>query len=332
MDVRYSEEQQLLDATAREIAAGIGRHDGRPEGDPSTGWETLATAGLVGMRMPEDAGGAGATALDVAVVVEALAARPCRVPFLGPVLGAELLVLGGAEPQLLGEVAEGTRRFVPVVTRDLRAPSGAGVGLDAAGAEAGVGIEKGRLVGAELGEPLPAADLTRVLAATTGPRPVPGAGGIDPAAAIRWEALALALLAADAVGVMQGSLDEAVAHASSRSQFGRAIGSFQAVQHLCADALVRTEAARTLMWHAAWAVDALDPAEALDAARGAKAYASDAVRDVCEAAIQVLGGIGVTWESVAHLYLRRGLLDRQLLGDSRRQHLAIAEGRLGPAA
>lgn len=332
MDVRYSDEQQLLDTTAREIAAGIGRYDGRPGGDPSAGWATLAGAGLAGMRLPEEVGGAGAGALEVAIVVEAVAARPCRVPFLGPVLGAELLVLGGVEPALLAEVAEGSRRYVPVVGRDLRALAATGLAFDAAGADAGVSIEEGRLVGATLGEPVPTADLTRIFAPTAAVAELPGAGAVDPASTARWEALALALLAADAVGVMQGSLDEAVTHASSRSQFGRAIGAFQAVQHLCADALVRLEAARTLMWHAAWAVDALDPLEALDAARDAKAYASDAVRDVCESVIQVLGGIGVTWESVAHLYLRRGLLDRQLLGDARSQHLAIAERRLGSAA
>lgn len=333
MDATFTDEQQLLADTARQVAQGIGRFDGRPGGDPSAGWNVLAESGFVGMRLPEWVGGAGATALDVAILATALAAAPCRVPFLGPVLVGELLVAAGADRELLAAVADGSRRFGPVLAATLDGLAGEGVVLDGAGAEAGIGLAQDRLVARRIGEQIDGVDLTRVVSRSDDLVDVGGLGGeVAADARSRWEALALTLVSADAVGVMEGVLDEAVAHAGGRVQFGRPIGSFQAVQHLCADAFVQLEASRTLAWYAAWAVDELDTAEALAAARAAKAYVADAVRDVCEASIQVLGGIGVTWESVAHLYLRRGLLDRQLFGDGRTQCLAIAGHRLGRAA
>ena len=124
----------------------------------------------------------------------------------------------------------------------------------------------------------------------------------------RWTALGLSLACADLVGTMEGAVQLATAYASARRQYGAAIGSFQAVQHLLADAYVQTEGARSVTLHAAWAVDELAPADALAAAAVAKAYCARAARQVCETAIQVHGGIGNTWECLAHLYLRRALL------------------------
>jgi alkylation response protein AidB-like acyl-CoA dehydrogenase len=127
-------------------------------------------------------------------------------------------------------------------------------------------------------------------------------------------ALGLALTAADLVGVMTGAVRLATGYARDRRQYGVAIGSFQAVQHLLADALVATEGSRSIALHAAWAVDALPPAEALAAAAAAKAYCARAARQVCETAIQVHGGIGNTWECLAHVFLRRALLSADLFG------------------
>jgi hypothetical protein len=124
----------------------------------------------------------------------------------------------------------------------------------------------------------------------------------------------LALTSADLVGVMQGALDLAVNYARDRAQYGQPIGAFQAVQHLLADAAVVTEGSRSVMLHAAWAVDALDEADALAAAAAAKAYCSRAARDVCETSIQVHGGIGNTWECLAHIYLRRALTSIDAFG------------------
>ncbi len=129
-----------------------------------------------------------------------------------------------------------------------------------------------------------------------------------------WCALGLALTCADLVGTMRGAIDLTVDYASVRQQFGRAIGSFQAVQHLLADAYVAMEGSRSVARHAAWAVDALAPPAALAAAAVAKAYCARSARTVCETAIQVHGGIGNTWECLAHVYLRRALLSTEVLG------------------
>jgi alkylation response protein AidB-like acyl-CoA dehydrogenase len=130
----------------------------------------------------------------------------------------------------------------------------------------------------------------------------------------RWTALGLAVTAAELVGSMRGALDLARDYAGERRQYGKAIGSFQAVQHLLADALVATEGSRSISLHAAWAVDALPPAEALAAGAMAKAYAARVARTVCETAIQVHGGIGNTWECLAHVHLRRAFLSSDVLG------------------
>ena len=113
---------------------------------------------------------------------------------------------------------------------------------------------------------------------------------------------------------MQGAVDLAAGYAAERRQYGVPVGSFQAVQHLLADALVATEGSRSVALHAAWAVDALPPDEALAAAAVAKAYCARAARTVCETAIQVHGGIGNTWECLAHVHLRRALLSSDVLG------------------
>jgi alkylation response protein AidB-like acyl-CoA dehydrogenase len=139
-------------------------------------------------------------------------------------------------------------------------------------------------------------------------RPV-GTGPLDAVTA-----LGLALTCADLVGVMTGAVRLATDYARDRRQYGVAIGSFQAVQHLLADAIVAAEGSRSLALHAAWAVDALPPAEALAAAAAAKAYCARAARTVCETAIQVHGGIGNTWECLAHVFLRRALLSADLFG------------------
>jgi alkylation response protein AidB-like acyl-CoA dehydrogenase len=129
-----------------------------------------------------------------------------------------------------------------------------------------------------------------------------------------WQSLGLALASADLVGVMRGALDLTTDYARSRRQYGAPIGSFQAVQHLLADAFVAMEGSRSIALHAAWAVDALPAPDALAAASAAKAYCARAARTVCETAIQVHGGIGNTWDCLAHVFLRRALLSSDLFG------------------
>jgi alkylation response protein AidB-like acyl-CoA dehydrogenase len=129
---------------------------------------------------------------------------------------------------------------------------------------------------------------------------------------------------------MRSGLTGVVEYSKERIQYGVPIGSFQAIQHLCAEALVQTEAASSATKYAAWAVDELAAGDALLAARTAKAYTCSVARDVPETVMQVYGGIGQTWEHIAHLFTRRALLDRLVFGDRSEQLLRIADARLGP--
>src|SRR5262249_24565149 len=113
-------------------------------------------------------------------------------------------------------------------------------------------------------------------------------------------------VSAELVGIVQKVLEITVEFAKTRQQFGRPSGGFQAVQHQCADMLLWTESARSAAYYAAWALTAGIP-EADRALSIAKAYCSDAAREVCHRGIQVHGGIGFTWEHDLHLYLKRAM-------------------------
>ncbi len=128
----------------------------------------------------------------------------------------------------------------------------------------------------------------------------------------RWLALALASTSADLVGTARGAHNLACEYAKIREQYGNSIGSYQAIAHLLAESLALIEGSVSILRHAAWAVDELAPAEAIRAARVAKIYCARAARTVCETAIQVHGGIGNTWECLAHVYLRRALTSTEL--------------------
>ena len=176
------------------------------------------------------------------------------------------------------------------------------------------------------------ADLTRVvrpIPAGVDVRPIVGGRQLTPADLAGWNALGLALTSADLVGVMRGVLDVTVAYASERRQYGVPIGSFQAVQHLLAEARALLEGSVSVALHASWAVDNLAAEEACAAGRVAKIYCARAARTVCETAIQVHGGIGNTWECIVHVYLRRALLSSTWFGDDGVQLHRLERGRLG---
>jgi alkylation response protein AidB-like acyl-CoA dehydrogenase len=122
-------------------------------------------------------------------------------------------------------------------------------------------------------------------------------------------------LVAEMVGGMQRLLDITVEYAKTRKQFGRPIGQFQAVQHMCADMLLMTESSRSAVYYAAWAMSE-DESSAPAAVSVAKAYASDAYREVGNRAIQVHGGMGFTWENDVHLYYRRAKASEIAFGDA----------------
>jgi alkylation response protein AidB-like acyl-CoA dehydrogenase len=132
-----------------------------------------------------------------------------------------------------------------------------------------------------------------------------------------------AALACEAVGIAQKALELGVEHASTREQFGRKIGVYQAVSHQLADTYVETELARSLAYWAAWCV-AEDDEQAPIAVAAAKSYAADAAVAACERSIQVHGGIGFTWEHVLHTYYKRALWIQAYGGYSRVHRAKIA--------
>ena len=341
MDVRLNDEHLLVQQTAAHLAADhallMARIDAAAVPDDGA-WTALRDTGFLAMHAPEALGGVGASALDVALVAEQLGSNLCTVPFVAQaVLAPELLALAGLG-DLVADVAAGSRRLTLALDPTLRAIARAGepcVAWDSAHAtHALLFDESQRLCWCEVaGEQLPALDRTRVV------RSIDGAtsAGASPLSVValtaddraRFDALAYTMIAADLVGVMQGALDSAVSYVRDRVQFGAAVGSFQAVQHLAADAAALVEGSRSSLWHAAWAVDALAPIEARLAARQAKAYATRAARQVVEISVQLHGGIAITWEHLAHVRVRRALFMGVSLGDERAQLQAIADHRLG---
>ncbi|HEX8685621.1 MAG TPA: acyl-CoA dehydrogenase family protein, partial [Pyrinomonadaceae bacterium] len=135
--------------------------------------------------------------------------------------------------------------------------------------------------------------------------------------------VATAVLCAEMVGGMQWVLDATVEYAKTRQQFGRPVGSFQAVQHMCADMLLLTESARSAAYYAAWALTENDPAAGV-AVSVAKAYCSDAYREVANSGVQVHGGIGFTWEHDLQLYYKRSKSSETLFGDATHHRERIA--------
>jgi alkylation response protein AidB-like acyl-CoA dehydrogenase len=123
----------------------------------------------------------------------------------------------------------------------------------------------------------------------------------------RWYALALAATTADIIGAARGTHTLATEYAKVREQYGSTIGSYQAVAHLLAESSALIEGSVSVARHAAWAVDELPVREAIEAGRIAKIYCARAAMTVCETSVQVHGGIGNTWECLAHVYLRRVL-------------------------
>lgn len=342
MDARLSDEQEQIRETAEQLARELGPDspESLPERDEGQkSWRRLAELGFVGLRIPEEADGSLLSGVEVALVAEQLGRFSVPLPFIGSaVCASELLRVAGAGNEILRSLADGSLRLAPVLDASLRgfARRGEpGLAFESRGAAAGLVFDPdtARLTTVELGPITDSQDLTRELRRIdpdTAAIDVGDLGGaITPDAADRVLALTLSALAADLVGVMQAALDLAVAYTGEREQFGVKIGTFQALQHLAAEALVSLEAARGCAWHAAWSVDALPMREALESAHAAKAYASEQAREVCETGIQMHGGIGMTWEAMPHVHLRRALLGRLTLGDENIHYARLADLRLG---
>ena len=330
MDARPSPEQrELIDAADRltgKLGPGavgdlddIERRGKLAAALEQSGWRELRTGSI------DEPLASGA---EPAFVIRALARRACDTPYLGPVLAHDLLRRAGVEP-------DGGAVTI-AVSPDLATLAVAGapaLAIDAAGCTTALLLTAdGTLAQVPLTSVQVTVDLTSEVAqipADATVTPLAGATALPAESLDAWYALAVALTSADLVGAMEGALDLAVEYAKERRQYGAPIGSYQAVQHMLSEAKTLTEGAHSAMIHAAWAVDALSPTEARQAAAVAKAYAARAARTVCETSIQVHGGIGNTWECMAHVFLRRCLLTTDLFGGDGAQLALLASHRWG---
>ena len=351
MNFAFSEEQEELRATAR---AFLAEHSS-PEHvraameselghDPSV-WKRIgAELGWTAVAIPEACGGLGLSWVEVVALQEVLGEALFCGPYLATVgLAASALGAAGSAAQQaewLGRIAgvgasaalasgagascrrdgadyvlDGTLRHVVdghcAELLVIAARGEAGVSLFALGGGAR-GLERAQL---------PTVDRTRRLAelrlggvrvpasARLGPE-----GGAGPALE-RAHALGAVALAAEQVGVAQRSLDLAVAYAKERVQFGRPIGSFQAIKHKCADMMVKLEAARSAVYWAGCVAAEPDARELPLAASAAKAAASDAAFFCAGNALQIFGGVGFTAEYDVQLYFKRARASAALLGD-----------------
>jgi alkylation response protein AidB-like acyl-CoA dehydrogenase len=327
--------------------------------DPAVWAQAAAELGLHGLNIPERHGGSGATPAELGVVFEEMGAVLYCGPFLGTVgLAASALLEIGDETSAaahLPGIASGatiatlawsgahpadsmlsadhdTQGWTVSGTADI-VLDGATADLVLVAARTGSGPSLFAVVGQDatlLRTPLVALDSTRKLAElrfVRTPATLIGVNGGAGAALQRTADLAALCLAAEQLGGAARVLSAAVDYARTRVQFGRAIGSFQAIKHRCADMLVDVESARSVVYHGLWTA-AHDPDRLPVAAGLARSVASDAYLRVAADNIQIHGGIGFTWEHPAHLYFKRAKSSQLLLGSPTRHRARLAE-RLG---
>jgi alkylation response protein AidB-like acyl-CoA dehydrogenase len=331
-----------------------------PDGLDRTVWDRMATQlGLHGLAVPEEYGGAGYGLVEQVVVSEETGRALLCAPYLGTV-GLAITALLAAEDDaaakdLLPGLAEGRTIATLAFTEDdgswdpeaTSLPAeGSGDSwtltgaksfvLDGAAADLFLVVARTRgglsLFAVEATAPgvqrtpLETLDLTRKqvrLVFDGTPARLIGEEGAGRGVLERTLDVAATLLAVEQVGGAQACLDMTVDYAKIRTQFGRKIGSFQAVKHRLADMLVAVESARSAAYHAGWAA-AHAPAELPVAAAMAKAVASEAFVFCATESIQLHGGIGFTWEHDAHLYYRRAHSTALLLGDATYQRELLA--------
>ena len=320
----------------RDWAAGAGAaaavrdvEHGRPDAWRPV-FDGVADLGLFGVAVPEDAGGAGASVVDLC----AMLTEAARALIPGPVAATALATLVTEDPALLSALASGRATAGVCLDAELREESGrvsgtAGyvLGAQSSGVLLLPAGDRVVLVDASADgvavEELPATDFSVPLARVT----------LDSAPCValgvslrRFRDLAAVLLTAEAAGVAHWALDTAVEYAKVREQFGRPIGSFQAVKHMCAEMLLRHQQIAVAASDAALAAAGADDDQLSVAAAVAAAVGVEAARANTKDCIQVLGGIGITWEHDAHLYLRRAYALGAFLGG--RSHWLRRVGQL----
>jgi alkylation response protein AidB-like acyl-CoA dehydrogenase len=333
-----------------------------PPGYDQAVWSRLGgELGVLGLGIAEDIGGSGGGAVKRAIAAEEFG----RVLMCGPVVGSmmlastalSLLKNEAVRKEHLPGLLSGERHaafavpvhhgaFAPQAVTVAAQPAGQSATLtgtiahviDAPGTDLllvaaayGASVALYTVAAGAPGlviEPVSTMDLTRRQAAIRfDATPARLAAAADETAGIcdRVIRVAAVLLAAEQAGAAQHLLDTSVSYARTRMQFGRAIGSFQAVKHRCADMLVDVELARSTALHAAWSLDEGTDEDARIGASPAKAVCSDAFTRVAATTIQVHGGIGFTWEHQAHLYYKRAITDAALLGSAADHRERVAE-------
>jgi alkylation response protein AidB-like acyl-CoA dehydrogenase len=335
------------------------------QGYDETVWQQMAEQlGLQGLIVPADLGGAGFGFVELGIVLEEMGRALLCAPFLSTaVLGAATLLGAGddaSRADLLPRIAAGELivtlaaveqggRWNPAAIETHAEVKGELWVLDGAKtyvvdghiadillvvAQTSEGLGLFRVSGEAVGltrSLLPTLDLTRKLARvelSQTPATRIGSGGDLLKALERVEALAATALAAEQVGGAQRCLELSVDYAKTRLQFGRPIGSFQAIKHACADMLVEVEFAKSAAYHALFAAAGANEDDLLAAANMAKSYCSEAYLHVAAETIQVHGGMGFTWEHPAHLYFKRAKSSSLLFGDPVQHRERLAE-RIG---
>lgn len=316
MDLTLTEDQQLVQSTAREFLAG------RSTADRAGLWKEIVELGWPGLAVPESYGGIGADFLDACLVAEELGRAGVVTPFAPTVAGAAVIAGFGTERQRRewlpavvdgraishvpvdvpatpaddGYVADGQADFVPFAREaaDLLVPLGSGGPAALVdGGTPGITARSLDVVGTE-----PVYSVTFDAVSVPVDRVLPGGRS----AATATTAYATVLTCAQMVGGAQAVLDLTVEYAGQRSQFGQPIGAFQAVQHHCANMAIEVLGSRFATYEAAWQLGT--GADATMAVGTAKAVASDAYQRVCALGHQVHGAVGFTAEHDLHRYLR----------------------------
>jgi alkylation response protein AidB-like acyl-CoA dehydrogenase len=323
-------------------------------------WSAVADQGWLGIHLAESSGGLGLSTVELAVVAEEMGRACFPGPFLGTVWAATLVAAADAASKHAERLTTGQSKGAVALLEPDSGWDPAAVQLKATAAPAGGYQLSGRK---SFVCDAPAADLLVCVARSdeglvllTVPAKAPGVNvtataGIDATrklgdvefdgtsvsggdvlavgqaaanALARSLDVAALVVCADMLGGMQWIVEQAVEYAKTRRQFGRSIGSFQAVQHMCADMLVWSESSRSAIYYAAWALGAEPGTAALDVAI-AKAYVSDASREVANRGVQVHGGIGFTWEHDLQLYYKRSKASETMFGDAAFHRERLAE-------
>jgi len=343
VDFGLSDDQRLLEDTVRTflteqvpISRVRALRDAAAPSDREL-WRALAGLGVTGVLVPEREGGSGLALLDAALIAQSLGHAVTPAPFLASAVMTPVALRAAAGDEALAwlaGIATGERVFGVAATETFSRREGAGVALeggllrgtalmalDAVGADLVlVALDPERLAVVRGDAPgltvtrLATIDATRCTAEVVfeGVTPEAAYEGAGAAIARMLDAGRIAL-AADTLGACESMIAQAVAYAQQRVQFGRPIGSFQAVKHLCAEMIAELEPTRSLLWYTAHAFDAL-PDEAPLLACHVLAHVSEIGREIASTATQVHGGIGWTDEQNLHFWFKRIAVARHLLG------------------